>query len=77
MSRETNATFTMAIQITSRPALKLAAQAKALEDGLTLVDWRALRRGHADAASADLIMLLDPGVSLPGSEIIESQAEID
>ena len=77
MSRETTATFTMAIQITSRPALKLAAQARALEDGLTLSEWRGLRRQHADAASGDLMMLLDPGVSLPGTEIIESQAEID
>ena len=61
---------TVYVTITDPEALRLAAETRALEDGLTEEAWHEIRKSTSD----DLIMLLDPG-TLPGCKIFETQVE--
>lgn len=64
------AIFSISLDIHDPEQLRRAAEAKALEDGLTIENWRDVRKSSMD----DLVMLLDPG-SIPGCSIHNSTAE--
>ena len=63
-------TVTMYVHVDDEEQLRLAAEARAVEDGLSMESWRDMRQG----TGGDLVMLLDPG-SLPGCSIEQSDAE--
>jgi hypothetical protein len=67
--------FRLNIDVWDKTDLKKAAEKRALQDGLTLKDWRATRKANCDPIAADLHMLLDPGVSPDGTSINDSIAE--
>jgi hypothetical protein len=60
----------MAIDVTDEAALKAAAKAKALAEGLTEAEWAEIRYDIC----TDLELLLDPG-SGPGFGVFNAQAQ--
>lgn len=64
---------TIEVQVSDAGELRRAALERALADGITASDWRKTRRERGPGA--DLVMLLDPGISPPGTEIMDSTAE--
>jgi hypothetical protein len=63
--------FTLDVDVHNPSAVKRLAEARAVEEGVSLTDWRKSRRGTGD----DLIMLLDPGESPEGTSILGSSAD--
>lgn len=59
---------TLDVEVFDPIALRAAAKAEALK-GMSAEDWEELRNSNFSPISADLHMLLDPGVSPPGCEI--------
>jgi hypothetical protein len=75
----TRASITLELTITDRRRLMRAALEKALANGLTANEWRAIRRGAGligDSLRADIEMLFDPGSSPEGIEIADSNVEL-
>ena len=72
MTNEPKRTFTfrLDIEVHDPAALAAAAEERAVAGGMAVADWRAMRGD--DPLAVDLQMLLDPGQSPPGCEIIES-----
>lgn len=71
-----NYTFTLELSVVDKEALRIAAERRAVADGVDLEDWRDTRNSEYDPVAADLQMLLDPG-SLTGCEIENGSAEAD
>ena len=65
----------ISVTVTDPAALAAAAAARAIEDGIEAEDWAETRSRHDDPIGSDLRMLLDPGVSPPGTQIDDSAAE--
>ncbi|TSD54686.1 hypothetical protein FFI97_025260 [Variovorax sp. KBS0712] len=72
--------FTAEITVYDEEALRRAALARAQEDGLSELEWAAIRQNpgqsQGQAVAHDLVMLLDPGlIDGAGFEILHSQCE--
>jgi hypothetical protein len=77
MSTKT-ARVTLELTVFDALALFNAARTRAKADKLDVRDWLETRRAHpAGQIAADIIMLLDPGMSPPGLQIEDSHAEVD
>ena len=63
---------TIAVDVFDRLVLSRAAMRRAVADGVSLADYLSMRRSGGDRIAADLIMLLDPGVSPAGCQIQDS-----
>lgn len=65
--------FTAELVVFNEAALRRAARARALEDGLGEQEWASMRSSVSD----DLVMLLDPGlVAGAGFEILQSACDV-
>lgn len=62
------------IDVWDAAALRRQAAAKARES-MTAKEWQDMRRGEGFDIGAELQMLLDPGLSPDGCEIIQSGVE--
>lgn len=67
-----NITFTMELDVHDEEALRLAAAARAVYEGMALEEWQETRVDTTD----DIVMLLDPGL-LAGCSIVESRANFE
>ena len=71
------ATLTLHLQINDKQALYRAALAQMEKDGINKKDAnKSLRPGGAIDVGNCLRMLLDPGVSPDGCQILDSTAEV-
>lgn len=70
-----NITLNINLDITDETAFRQAAREKALEDGLDEKDADTYLEDGGMSLSQCAIMLLDPGVSPPGSSILDSYAD--
>lgn len=75
--KRTTHTVTIAVEVWDRRALFHAAMKKTIAEGTSRNDYLAQRRDESDKIAFDLTMLLDPGMSPSGTEIIESSVEND
>lgn len=51
------------------------AVAPAEERRRLIKEWRGIRGSHVDRTAADLIMMLDPGISPPGVQIQDTSSQ--
>lgn len=77
MKRTTTHTVKLAVEVWDRRALFLAAMKKTMAEGTSRKDYLDMRKDEEDKIKFDLTMLLDPGMSPNGTEIIESSVEND
>lgn len=60
--------FWISVTVTDEEALKKAAEARCIKDGVPLEDWQKVRQG----VDSDIRMVLDPGINPPGIAIQDS-----